>query len=345
LQTRYAHSTKNNTVTVASAWCNLPISLATKWLQVNRLLRSAMPLPENRPCNSVAFVVTAFFIFSALGAYSTAQENKAWQFPAELKPALDDRPNVFLNAQSDGRWDDVSDLLGDYRRGYFSGYLKFTQSHKACLVSEMQKFPMVSFDYTIQDSPFSSEILMTPPGRRWWRLVGEGTFRSGTKTVKQATWLTAYRDRENWFFSPPDFDGADTIRERQKEASKDRKDQVDLLIPPDCPLEVVELHVFDDPKNPAARDIYFRLHNKTGMTVTRYGYEITDERGDGSISFGTGEELAPNGISREYHENDVVYQYWCEGEPRIRIKIDHAAMAGGTEWSAPESPSTKKAKQ
>jgi hypothetical protein len=297
---------------------------------------------RNCPCKSGAVFVTACLIFSAVSVYSTAQESTAWQFPTELKPALAARLNLFQSAQAEGRWDDVSDLLGDYRRGYFSGYLKFTQSHKTCLVSEMQKFPMVSFDYSIQDSPYSSEILLTPAGRRWWRLVGDGTCRVGTKTVKQATWLIAYRDRENWFFSPPTFDGADAIRERQTEASKDRQDQVDLLTTPDCPLEVVDLHVFDDSKNPAARDLYFRLHNKTDMTVTRYGYEITDEHGGGSISFGTGEALAPNGISREFHENDVVYQYWCEGEARIRVKIDHAALADGTEWNAPESPSPKK---
>jgi hypothetical protein len=243
-----------------------------------------------RNCSSkgASVFVTACLLLSALSAYSTAQESKAWQFPAELKPALDARLNLFHNAQAEGRWDEVSDLLGDYRRGYFSGYLKFTQSHKTCLVSEMQKFPMVSFDYTIQDSPFSSEILMTPAGRRWWRLVGEGTFRVGAKSIKQATWLIAYRDRDNWFFSPPTFDGADAIRKRQKEASKDRKDQVDLLTTADCPLEVVELRVLDDPKNPAARDVYFRLRNKTDVTVTRYGYEITDDREGGSISFGTG---------------------------------------------------------
>jgi hypothetical protein len=114
---------------------------------------------RNCPCKSTAVFVTACLIFSALSVYSTAQESKAWQFPAELKPALDARLNLFQSAQAEGRWDDVSDLLGDYRRGYFSGYLKFTQSHKTCLVSEMQKFPMVSFDYTIQDSPYSSEIL------------------------------------------------------------------------------------------------------------------------------------------------------------------------------------------
>jgi len=300
------------------------------------------------PNERASVFITAFLILSALNVYSTAQERKAWQFPTELKPALDARLNLFQNAQAEGRWDDVADLLGDYRRGYFGGYLKLTESHKTCLVSEMQKFPMVGFDYTIQDSPYSSEILMTPVGRRWWRLVGEGTFRVGAKSVKQATWLIAYQDRDTWFFSPATLDGADAIRERRKEASKDRKDQVDLLINPGSPLEVVELRVLDDPQNPAARDVYFRLRNKTDKTVMRYGYEITDDRGAGSISFFTGAEknaIAPNGLSPEFHESTVVYQYWCEGEARIQVKIDHAAFADGQEWSAPDSPSPKKAKQ
>ena len=285
---------------------------------------------------SVATFLSTLLVFSLLSLNSTAQETKAWQFPTDQKPAVDARLHSFLNAQSEDRWDDVSDLLGEYRRSLFGGYLKFTQSHKSCLVSEMRKFPMISFDYTIKESPFSSEILTTPADRRWWTLVGEGTFRVGTKTIKQTTWLTAYRDRGDWFFSPSTADGADTIRERQKQPSKDRKDEVDLLTTTDSPLEVLELRVFDDAKNPAAQDVYFRLRNKTDKTITQYGYKISDERGDGSISFGTGEALAPNEISREYHENYVLYQHWCEGEARIRIQVDHAGFADGTEWNAPE---------
>ena len=301
-------------------------------------------------CNRkpVGVYIAAYVVHSLLIAYSMAQEKKVWQFPTELKPALDARLNIFLSGQAEGRWDDVSGLLGDYRRGYYNGYLKFTQSHKTCLISEMRKYPMVSFDYTVQESPFSSELPTAPEGKKWWRLMGEATFRMGTKSVKQATWLIAYRDREDWFISPSTVDGSDAIRERKTEAPKERRDQVDLLISPDCPLELVELRVLDDPNNPAARDIYFRLRNKTGGTVTRYGYEITDDRGEGSISFGTGAQkdaIAPNGVSREFHENDVVYQYWCEGESRTRIKIDHVGFADGTEWNAPESPSPKKKKQ
>lgn len=303
---------------------------------------------HDRHCKGVGLLIAAFVVLNFLSGCSAAQETKSWQLPAELRPALDERLKFFLTAQANGRWDYVSDLLGDYRRGYFNGYLKFTPSHKTCLVSEMQKAPMVSFDYTVQEEPFSSEILTTPAGSRWWRLVGEGTFRIGAKTFTQKTWLTAYRDRNDWFFSPATSDGPEAIRERQKEAPKDRKDQVDLLVNPDCPLEVVELHVIDDPENPAARDIRFRLRNKRNKPVTGYGYEISDEHEDGSITFGTGAQkdaIEPNGTSHEFLESYVVYQYWCEGEPRIRIKIDDVAFADGTEWSAPESSSPKKAKK
>jgi hypothetical protein len=299
-------------------------------------------------CKTVELLFAGCVVYSLLSVCSPAQESKAWQLPADLEPALDERLNLFLSAQANGRWDDVSDLLGDYRRGYFSGYLKFTPSHKTCLISEMQKAPMISFDYTIQEDPFSSEIFTTPAARRWWRLVGEGTFRIGTKSVKQKTWLTAYRDRNDWFFSPPTSDGADAVRERQKDPLKDTKDRVDLLSSPDCPLEVVDLHLVDDPKNFTSRDLQFRLHNKTNKPVTRYRYEISDEHEEGSISFGTGAQkdaIEPNGTSHDFHESYVLYQYWCEGEPRIRIKIDHVAFADGTEWSAPESPSPKKAKE
>jgi hypothetical protein len=299
---------------------------------------------HKRLCRSVELFIAACVVYSFLSVCSEAQESKAWQFPPELKPALDARLNLFLSAQANGRWDYVSDLLGDYRRS-FGNYLKFTTSHKTCLVSEMQKSPMVSFDYTVQETPFSSEILTTPTGRRWWVLTGEGTFRIGTKTVKQKTWLTAYRDRDDWFFSPPTFDGADAIRERQKEASKDRKDQVDLHLSPDCPLEIVELHVIDDPGNSAARDIQFRLHNKTNKPVISYGYEISDEHEEGSISFSTGAQkdaIEPNGTSHEFNESDVVYQYWCEGEPRIRIKIEHVAFADGQESKIKEQLATNR---
>jgi len=53
----------------------------------------------------------------------------------------------------------------------------------------------------------------------------------------------------------------------REEILKDRKDQVDLLISSDCPLEVVDLHVFVDPKDAKLRDIHFLI----GALGTRRG--------------------------------------------------------------------------
>jgi hypothetical protein len=291
---------------------------------------------EKHHC-SLVILLTLCVISGFLGAHCTAQENKGGRLPPDLKAVIDSRLSLFLSAQKNGQWDDVSTLLGDYRRGYFGQSLRFSKPHKACLISEMEKLPMISFDYSIEEPPVHTSGQSQNPEERWWWLEGEGTFQAGTRAVKQKTELTAYQDRGDWFFSPPPVDGADAIRERRKELSKDRKDEVDLVTIRDCPLEVVELRVLDDPQNDAARDVYFRLHNKTAMTVTRYGYKLTDKHKAGSISFGTGDAIAPNGVSREYHENYVVYRYWCEGAAKIRIEIDNAALADGSEWNASES--------
>lgn len=213
----------------------------------------------------------------------------------------------------------------------------------------MQKLPMIAFDYTIEESPLaSSEILSTPASKRWWRLVGEGTFQTATKTIKQKTWLTAYRDNGDWFFSPPDIDDMSGSQLSPDERLKDRKDDVDLATGPNWPLEVVDVHVFIDPTDAKVRNIKFRLHNRTILPVTRYGYKISDEHKEGSISFGTGaqkDSIEPNGTSHEFHEDYPVSRYLCEGDARIQIQIENVGFADGTEWSAPEPPQGKPSKE
>jgi hypothetical protein len=280
----------------------------------------------------------ASLAFCCVGERSSAQERNAWQFPSELRPSLDARLMQFLTAQSDGRWDDVSTLLGDYRFGYFGGSLRFTKFHKTCLISAMKKFPMIHFDYAIRESPYSSEFLTNPAGRKEWPLEGDGTFQTGNKVVKQKTWLAAYRAGGDWFFSPPvDAAGSQLSRE---ELLRDRKGEIDLPSRPDSPLEVIDLHVFIDPKDTRSRDIRFRLRNKTDKVVARYGYKISDAHKQGSISFGTGAQrdaIEPNGTSHEFHESYASSLYRCEGEARIQVEIDNVGFADGTEWNAPES--------
>ncbi|HYG99780.1 MAG TPA: hypothetical protein VD837_11665 [Terriglobales bacterium] len=257
--------------------------------------------------------------------------------------------NLFLNAQAEGRWNHVSVLLGDYRRGNI-GYKPFTKAHKDCLISQMQAFPMISFDYTVDESSYSSEILFTPASRRWWTLVGEGTFRVGSKIVRSQTWLIAYRDRGKWFFTPSNYDDVASAKANltEIELSRDRKDEVDLPVAPGCPLEVTDLHVFADRTDLKYRRVHFRLRNTTNNRITRYGFKISDDRQDGSIEFGTGaasDAIEPGGVSRTFDENYSAYLYWCEGEHRIRIEIDHAYFEDGREWNAPEpSRQEKKSK-
>lgn len=302
---------------------------------------------RHRCCSRGALVKIALLFFCCLSVTSAAQHRPAWQFPAELRPQLDSRLKLFLSAQAEGRWDYVSLLLGDYRRSAFVGYMRYTKEHKDCLVSQMKSYPMIQFDYTVDQSSYSSEILSTPPGRRWWTLVGEGTFRLTSETVKRKTMLIAYRDKGDWYFTPFNYNDDASARAHltEEDLSRDRKDEVKLLLPPDCPVDIVDLHVFIDPKDLKIRHVHFRLHNRTNELITQYGFVIDDEHQNGSISFGTGaakDALEPGGFSRDFDEDDVAYTYWCEGEAKMRIQVDHVHFADGRDWNAPAPQKSKR---
>ena len=273
---------------------------------------------------------------------SGAEDRKAWQFPQELRPQLQSRLERFLKAQEDGNWEEVAQMLGSYRRG--NQYLEYTPEHKACFIAQMKTMPMVAFDFSVQESPFSSEIMFTPAGRRWWTLVGEGSFRKGAEIIKHRASLVAYRDQNDWYFTPPPFDDNAWAREHlgPEEIARDHGGEVELIAPPGFPIEVVDLHVFIDPEDPASRKVRFRLHNKADKRITAYSFEISDAKGRGSISVGTGaapDAIEPGGLSRVWEENYAAYLYWCEGESPMRIKLQDVTFAGGASFST-NPPST-----
>lgn len=266
------------------------------------------------------------------------QAEKPWQLPESLRPKLDSRLRAFIDAQANGDWKDVGQMLGKYRRGWNS-YLPYTPSHRACLIQEMEHLPMIAFQYTVWEKSFSSEILSTPPERRWWTLVGEATFRQDGKEIKRQVDLVAYRDQGQWFFTPPPIDNDNASSHfTPKQLQADLADQVALPIYPGSPIQVVDLHVSIDKENMLSRQIRFRLRNLTHKRITGYGFAITETDERGSIIVGTGDKknwIEPGGISPEFLEQYVVGTYWCEGSPQIVIEIQNAWFEDGTNWEAP----------
>jgi hypothetical protein len=265
-----------------------------------------------------------------------SQDEKPWEFPQALRSQMEARLQQFTQAQAEGQWDEVARLLGDYRRGW--SYIRYTPAHKECLIRTMKESPMVSFDYRIQESPFSSEIFTTPSNRRWWTLVGEGTFQTASGLSKREIAVVAYRDGEDWFFTPPPLDNvALSTAVTTQDLAADRKDAVEIRIPSDAPLEVVDLHVHIDAKDLSSRTVEFRFHNKSNKKVTAYSFVLDDEKHDGSISVGTGDKrdaILPQGDSRVWNESHNAFLYWCEGEAKIRITLEDVTFEDGMTWTA-----------
>jgi hypothetical protein len=266
------------------------------------------------------------------------QADEAWRFPESLRPSLDSRLRSFTEAQAAGDWGKVALLLGRYRRG--GNYMLYTPSHRACLINQMKQFPMIEFKYKVSDSPFSSEILSTPPERKWWTLVGEATVRRDSKESTTHMHLTAYRDRGNWYFTPSPIDnGSATLHLTAEQLATDQRDKVVLRTGAEFPLEVVDLHVFIDRDNALSRKVHFRLRNKTHKRVVEYSYKISESNNDGAITYGTGSErdwIEPMADSRQFDEDDVTSYYWCEGEAQTRIEVLDVRFEDGTRWNAPK---------
>jgi hypothetical protein len=288
----------------------------------------------SKPAQAIHLLFFLLFFLSP----GICQYPDAWKFPEALHTSLDARIRSFTQAQANGDWDTVSILLVKYRRG--GDYMLYTPAHKACLISQMQQTPMIDLAYEVYDKSFSSEILSTPPERRWWTLVGTGTFVQDSKRVTAKTILVAYRDQGDWFLTPPPYDNAkDSFSLTPEMLEKDLKDDVELRVPADSPIEVVDLHVLIDKDDYLSRHISFRLRNRTQKRITRYDFTISDSGHDGSISAGIGEPIDPRGTSREWTEEFNTALYRCEGEKKIYIELQAAGLEDGTEW---ESESYKK---
>jgi hypothetical protein len=291
---------------------------------------------KNRPRNFCGRLLVILLVWTLLHSFGFGQEDKPWMFPEALRSDLDSRVHAFTEAQASGDWVQVAILLGRYRRG--GNYMLYTPSHRACLVEEMKRVPMIAFDYKVWDRSFSSEILSTAPGRRWWTLVGEATFRQGAHENKTHMSLVAYRDEGKWYFTPPPIDNGNAASHfTAEQRAADLNDKVLLQKGQSYSLEVVEFHVFMDKDNVMTHRIHFRLHNKSAKKVTSYSYRISESNNDGSEESATGNNLdwnAPHGISHQFESDHPTAYYWCEGEAVTKIEILDVGFEDGSTWKA-----------
>jgi hypothetical protein len=134
------------------------------------------------------------------GVSHAAGQKSGGTIPEALKPSLLARLAQYTQAQAGGRWDSVASLLGPHRgAGHFA--VSYTPVHRACLIDQMKPFSMVSFEF--KNEMFSTEILSTPPSRRWWYITGDAVFNVNGTDQKTKTSFIAYRENGQWYFTPP----------------------------------------------------------------------------------------------------------------------------------------------
>lgn len=277
-------------------------------------------------------VSTAFILLQCmLSTIVSAQTNGS--LPAELRPSLDARLASFVEAQKDGHWDLVASMLGRYRRGG-TGDLLYTAEHKACLVRQMQAFPMISF--TITDVEFSTEMSGMPANTRWWYLSGEAVFRGGSDG-KQPSNVVGYRDNGEWYFTPPNLDDRWTRTQANgTDLATDHVNEVEVERTPDSPLEVLDLRVFIDKREPSIRDVKFKLRNRAAKKVTAFVINIYSNAG-GSTGLSEAQNIEPGGVF-EVSTTSSRYLYFCEGVNKDELVVDKVIFADGSEWHRSVEP-------
>lgn len=263
-------------------------------------------------------------------ATAASAQTKA-SIPDELRTSLQSRLTLFTQAQADDRWDLVASMLGRYRGG--SGHDPYTQAHKDCLISQMQSFPMVSF--TVTDYRFSTEILGAPADRRWWYLVGDAVYRMKSGDQQQHSEMVAYRDKGEWYFTPPNYDRSwERTHLTEADLSADYSEEIEIEPEATSPLEIFDLHVSLDKQYPSLRNLTLKLRNRSSKNVSAFDLRLYSD--GGSVPYGAGCDMEP-GSSREEKMSSARYSYFCEGVKKDKFVVDSVRFADGSEWERPKA--------
>jgi len=212
------------------------------------------------------------------------------------------------------------------------GHHLLTPEAKGCLVTQMKEIPMISF--TLKNYIFSDEILSLPPDKRFWDLVGEAVFKPARGEQKSQSKVTAYRDKGEWYFSPPNYDSY-WLKTHLTEAdfAIDRADEIEIEDSPASPLQISDVHAFLDNEYLSLLRVSYKLKNRTSKKVSAFTVRF-DTKGGGV------EYSAPHGIepaaSVEEKETLSRWTYFCDGAMKHKFVVVSVSFADGTEWNRPK---------
>jgi hypothetical protein len=270
---------------------------------------------------------------------------EAHSFPDDLRSRLDSRLATFLTAQSEGRWGDVAELLGNktfFREG----------SYKQCLVSRMQELRMVSFDLSTPDLYTCTTQTNLLPGivprvtaeQLSWYVRGMARFQTSSETWVEETQIRAYRDQSQWYFIPPQQsmqDKWEKIHYTEADFSRDHRDEIVIRNSASSPIEITDLHSYMIRKFPSVRNVEFTLHNKTPKNVIALSIKFANENEKGAVVMSGPYQIKPNG-QLTLKEDVPAYADFCAGVFKHTIVVTDASFADGSKWDFKEPSASGK---
>ncbi|MCU1249483.1 MAG: hypothetical protein JWQ49_2512 [Edaphobacter sp.] len=290
-----------------------------------------------------------------VGSYATAQISTCLPIPhilpEDLRSSLEERFSTFLAAQAEEHWDEVAALLGRCRFGCADGNFFYTSSYKQCLVLRMQEVRILDFDFSIHDPFTCSTKMELPTGavvprvaaeQLSWYLRGTAKFQTSSEEWLEQTQVTAYRDRGQWYFIPPQRNMQDKWEKAHytdADFVRDRQEEIEIRNSRQSPIEITDVHVYMDRQYPSLRNIDFKLRNKTSKKVIGLWMRIGDE--SGAVDFSGPYQIKPKGYLT-HEESVAAYSDFCEGIRKHPMVIEEVSFADGSKWES-KRPSDQKA--
>jgi len=117
------------------------------------------------------------------------------RIPRSMQSSLIERMNAFVEAQRDGRWDQVIEMLGPFSSSY--SRREYTSVEKEWVVQKLKEKPLIKF--TPRVVTFSTANFSRPLAKRSWYLEGEGEFLN---SEKGKVVIALYRYNSEWYFQP-----------------------------------------------------------------------------------------------------------------------------------------------